>query len=53
MDEDLGWEKADIVGVYQAIPKPSTLNSRLRAVISASVVGSAWMEGSWERSFGR
>lgn len=49
----MGGEKAESTGVYQAMPKPSTLKRRLRVVISASVVGSAWTAGSWERSIGR
>lgn len=46
-------EKVEMLGVYQAMPKPSTLKRRLRVVISASVVGSALVEGLWERSLGR
>jgi len=49
----VGGEKVERTGVYHAIPKPSTLKRRLRVVISASVVGSACVEGSWERSLGR
>ena len=49
----MGGEKVERTGVYHAIPKPSTLKRRLRVVISASVVGSACVEGSWERSLGR
>jgi len=49
----MGGEKVERMGVYQAIPKPSTLKRRLRVEISASVVGCACTEGSWERSLGR
>jgi len=49
----MGGEKVDSMGVYQAMPKPSTLKRRLRVVISASVVYSAWTDGSWESSLGR
>ena len=48
-----GAEKVYNTGVYHDIPKPSMLKSRLRVVISDSVVGPAWTEGSRESNLGR
>jgi hypothetical protein len=48
-----GAEKVDNTGVYHDMPKPSMLKSRLRVLISASVVGSACTEGSCESNLGR